>query len=142
MKRRRTFVECFCEAIVDIITYPIKEIRDICEKPTGYLKLAQLVIIFFALGGFGILLLYTLFFDKDFIDPNIFMTVIVGLIGTIVGMFFSESAMRQIELKKEEAEQKVKKKEFDLKSLNRLIENQEKMNVQLLHYLSKRYQKK
>lgn len=122
MARRKTFSECFFEAIIEVITYLPKQIREICEKPAGYLKLAQLLIILFALGGFILLLLYTLFFNNEFINPDIFMTVIVGLIGTIVGMFFSESAMHQIEQEKKELEQNVKTKEIDMKSTLRLLD--------------------
>jgi len=43
LQKRKNFVEYFFEAIVEIITYPIRQIRNICEKPAGYLKFAQLL---------------------------------------------------------------------------------------------------
>ena len=146
LTRRRTFIEYFFEAIVEIITYPIRQIRNIAEKPAGYLKLSQFIIIFFALGGFSVLLLYIMFWDKEFIDPDIFITVIVGLIGTIVGMFFSESAMKQIEEQKKELEQDVKAKEFNIKSavrlLNEVDKKQYKFEKIINEYLKKYHHKK
>ena len=119
---KKGFWECFFEAIVDILTYPIRQIRDIACRPAGYLKLIQSLLVIFALGGFGLLMGYTMFYDNNYIDSDVFITVIVGLIGTIVGMFFSESAMGHIEQENLEMRQEVKTKKRHIQELNRLYD--------------------
>ena len=63
----------------------VKEIRNICKDETGYIKLIQLLFVLMIFGSFITLLIYN-FFHRDITSKlDIFLTVIVGLMGTVIG---------------------------------------------------------
>ena len=74
----------------------IREIRSICKDESGYVKLIQLIFIVLVLLSFFILLIYNLVYRELTSKLDIFLTVIVGLMGTIIGTFFSERTMESI----------------------------------------------
>ena len=109
-----------------------KEIRSICENERGYIKLIQLIFVMLILASFFILLIYDLINTETTSKLDVFLTVIVGLMGTIVGTFFSERAMESIKedrdrKRKAIIEKKTKLKEYE-ESLKKLLEKLEKTN--------------
>ena len=74
----------------------ISEIRGICEDESGYVKLIQLMFVGLVFTSFFMLLVYNLINKETTSKLDIFLTVIVGLIGTIIGTFFSEKSMESL----------------------------------------------
>mgnify|MGYP001559399614 CR=1 FL=1 len=72
------------------------ELRNICENESGYIKLMQLVFVLLVLSSFFGLLIYNLIYRETTSKLDVFLTVIVGLMGTIMGTFFSERTMESI----------------------------------------------
>ncbi|MBI5001917.1 hypothetical protein HZC31_00875 [Candidatus Woesearchaeota archaeon] len=66
----------------------IKEARHICSLPSGYFKLGQITLLSFSVIIFIILLIHNLIIERETSSLDIFLTVIVGFLGTIFGMFF------------------------------------------------------
>tara|TARA_Y100000031_G_C8121897_1_gene338620 strand:+ start:74 stop:478 length:405 start_codon:yes stop_codon:yes gene_type:complete len=103
----------------------IREIRSICKDETGYIKLIQLIFVLLVFGSFFILLVYNLLFQESTSKLDIFLTVIVGLMGTIVGTFFSERTMESIkrdrDLKKRVIIEKKKEINHQLETFNELL---------------------
>lgn len=76
----------------------LKEIRNVCDKPEGFIKFTQITFI---LGSWGIFLLifgyYLLFNPKETVSIlSLFLTIVVGFLGTIMGLFFSKEALEEI----------------------------------------------
>ena len=103
----------------------IKESRSICENEGGYIKLMQLIFVLLVLASFFVLLVYNLIYRETTSKLDIFLTVIVGLMGTIIGTFFSERSMQSIkidrDLKKKALSEKAAKINEKLSSLSKLI---------------------
>ena len=103
----------------------IRELRDICQDEGGYIKLIQLIIVLLVFASFFVLLVYNLFYRESTSKLDIFLTVIVGLIGTIIGAFFSERTMESIKMDRDfkrkvmiEKKQKIGEK---IEFLNKLL---------------------
>ena len=92
----------------------ITELRSICENESGYIKLMQLVFVLLVLSSFFILLIYNLIYRETTSKLDVFLTVIVGLMGTIIGTFFSERTMEYIKKDRD------RKKQALLKMANEL----------------------
>jgi len=84
--------------LVVFFCWIFKEIRSICQRVAGYIILGQLILILLSCGVFvGILIYYILFAPSEEVPMlNIFLTVVVGFLGTIIGVFFSEKAFEKI----------------------------------------------
>ena len=100
----------------------IKELRWICKNESGYIKLIQLVFIMLIFGSFFILLIYNIFYRELTSKLDIFLTVIVGLIGTIVGTFFSERIMESIKEDREKKKKKIIEKKQKLREYKELLD--------------------
>jgi len=104
----------------------IREIRSICMEEKGYIKFIQLLFVLLIFTSFFILLIYNLIYREETSKLDIFLTVIVGLIGTIVGTFFSErtteSIKRDRDIKKKIIRDKKKNLEEHFKNLDKLFE--------------------
>ena len=72
------------------------EVRDICKKISGYMIFGQLVFILLSWGVFLTIFVYYLIKGGKVEVLNVFLTVIVGFLGTIIGVFFSEKAFEKI----------------------------------------------
>jgi|TARA_B100001971_G_C18112670_1_gene495083 L-cystine uptake protein TcyP (sodium:dicarboxylate symporter family) len=103
----------------------IRELRDICQDEGGYIKLIQLIFVLLVFASFFVLLVYNLFYRESTSKLDIFLTVIVGLIGTIIGAFFSERTMESIKMDRDfkrkvmiEKKQKIGEK---IEFLNKLL---------------------
>ena len=68
--------------------YIVNSLRDIAKDPGGYFKFGQIVILFFAVLIFVILFVYNLFFPRESSSLDIFLTIVVGILGTVIGLFF------------------------------------------------------
>ncbi len=94
----------FIEIIISIILifliikceWIIKTIREICKEPEGYIKLIQTTFFLFAIISFSILLFYFIIKPNSTDKLDIFLTIIVGFLGTMIGFFFSDRAMEKI----------------------------------------------
>jgi len=107
----------------------IREIRDICRDEGGYVKLMQFVFVLLILTCFFLLLIYNLFLRETTSKLDIFLTVIVGLMGTIMGTFFSERTMESIKKDRDIKRKAIIKKITGLKERRSLLEElREKLN--------------
>ena len=77
--------------------YIIKEVRNITEEPSGYFKMGQVIILLFIIFCFIFILIYKSFIDIEKVSPvDVIFTVIVGMLGTIIGLFFGAKAEQYI----------------------------------------------
>ena len=83
--------------------YLIKEIRGICEQPRGYFMFGQMIILFFAVASFIGVFIYTLFKNNAISSMDLILTVIVGILGTVIGLFFGGRAEGHISQPRKEA---------------------------------------
>lgn len=105
--------------------WTIKEIRSICERPSGYIKLAQLLFLMMVTVSFVALLVYYFFYNEQTSKLDVFLTIIVGFMGTIVGFFFKDSALDKLDPKIKDA---AKKSERLLEKAERILKaNKPKM---------------
>lgn len=82
----------------------IETLRNICEEPSGYFKFGQILIMFFVIFSFLSILLYDILVSTRIVSSiDILLTVTVGLLGTVVGLFFGSRAEYHISKPREEA---------------------------------------
>ena len=89
----------------------VKTLRDISrlENQGGYTKLVQLGIVF-CLFAIFIAIVFYFFFNPEKVDGiNIILTVIVGWLGAIIGQFFGEKTMDNLDIKRREGATKANK---------------------------------
>jgi len=108
----------------------IKEVRNICEKPKGFIELTQLIFIFGSWGVFLLVFSYYLFFNSKETIPilSLFLTIVVGFLGTIMGLFFSKEALEEIIKKYELRGVRIFKEK---KNLIKVRENLEKLKKEI-----------
>ena len=107
----------------------VSEVRSICRDESGYVKLIQLMFVVLVLGSFFLLLIYTFLSPEPASKSDIFLTVIVGLMGTIVGMFFSERTMESIAKDRDKKRKVIIEKKIKLKEReNQIIDLLKKLN--------------
>jgi magnesium-transporting ATPase (P-type) len=99
-----------------------KEIRNICEDESGYMKLIQLIFVILVLASFFILLVFNLVFRESTSKLDIFLTVIVGLMGTIIGTFFSERSMETIKKDRDKKRKAIIQKTIKLKEYKEALD--------------------
>jgi len=76
----------------------VREVRSIAENSRGFIKFGQIAFIGLSWGVFFIILFYYLFNPRETISPlNVFLTVIIGFLGTGIGFFFSGPAVKHLE---------------------------------------------
>ncbi len=94
------FIVIYCILLLVILFIIFRwfftQIREICRRVAGYIIFGQLVFILLSWGVFLIIFFYYLINPSDISVLNIFLTVIVGFLGTILGVFFSEKAFEKI----------------------------------------------
>lgn len=101
--------------------WSIREVRSICENESGYVKLIQLVFVLLVFTSFLVLLIYNIIYRETTSKLDIFLTVIVGLIGTIIGTFFSERTMESIKKDRDRKIRKIIEKTIKLKEYKELV---------------------
>ena len=84
--------------LIPLLWYIFQQVREICRNISGYVILTQLIFIVLSWVIFlGILGYYMVFRPNEQVDVfTIFLTVIVGFLGTMLGLFFSEKAFEKI----------------------------------------------
>jgi len=122
------FLLLFCAFLIILIflmvnsKWIIRELRSICQDEIGYIKLIQLVFVLLILVCFFILLIENIFNKEITSKLDIFLTVIVGLMGTIVGTFFSERSMESIKKDRDKKRKVIIEKNLKLKEYENLID--------------------
>jgi len=90
--------------------YLIEKLRKITEEPSGYFKFGQTVILLFSISIFSLILIYNMFIKtRDVSSIDVFFAVIVGTLGTIVGLFFGAKAEYFISQSRKAEAEKIKK---------------------------------
>lgn len=100
-----------------IFKWFMKQLRDICRNVSGYVILGQLLFMFLSWGIFLLILFYYIFNPEDVGVLNVFLTIIVGFLGTMIGIFFSDRAFEKIIRDLEERNERnrrIIKKDIDL----------------------------
>lgn len=114
--------------------YLLKELRNITEEPSGYFKMGQVMILLFVLFCFIYILIYKSFIDVEKVSPiDVIFTVIVGILGTLIGLFFGAKAEQYISESRKEFMRgisitNIKKKELLEKFKERMVELEKKIN--------------
>ena len=77
----------------------IKTLREIASlhNPTGYTKLIQICFIFLLTALFAIIVIYYMLYPARVDRIDLILTVIVGWLGLIIGSFFGEKTMENLE---------------------------------------------
>ena len=81
-----------------IFKWAIKEIRDIVRDLEGLIKFTQVIFMLGSWSIFFLTFIYYLFFKNDelTLTLNIFLTIVVGFLGTMMGLFFSSEALNNL----------------------------------------------
>jgi len=82
----------------------------------------QLVFVLLVLSSFFGLLIYNLIFRETTSKLDVFLTVIVGLMGTIMGTFFSERTMESIKKDRDRKRKAIIEKMTKLKEYKEALE--------------------
>ena len=73
--------------------YIVTKTREICEEPSGYFKFGQIVVLIFTIFSFVSILAYNMFINPHETSiMDVFLTVTVGILGTVVGLFYGGRA--------------------------------------------------
>jgi len=73
-----------------------KQVREISKDPRGFIKFGQITFILLSWSVFMVILIYFIFVPEEVNAINISLTVVVGFLGTILGLFFSEKALERL----------------------------------------------
>ena len=76
-----------------------KQVRSIAREPEGFIKFGQTAFILLSWSVFFIILLYYMFNPESINALNVFLTIVVGFLGTSGGFFFSGEALKHLERK-------------------------------------------
>jgi len=100
------------------IEWFIKEIREICKDFSGFIKFSQMIFMFSSWFILISLFLYYLIFNPQKEVPilEIFLTIIVGFLGTMIGLFFSNDSLNELKTKYKSRGERM------LKDKNKLLE--------------------
>jgi len=105
-----------------------KEVRNISENKGGFIKLCQLVFIILSWIIFVFILIYYVIHPNQVNALNIILTVIVGFLGTMMGLFFSQDVIKSLEdrvkIEKSKKEIALKKRVNLLRLLKEKIERE------------------
>ena len=114
----------------------IGTIRAIChpDNEGGYTKLIQLSIMFCLFVIFVIIVIYFILNPEKVDGINIILTVIVGWLGAIIGQFFGEKTMENLDIKRKE---KVKTAGMVIEKLIQALEKHQK-TIELIKKLKKK----
>jgi len=108
----------------------IDKIRDICKDYCGFIKFTQTIFMILSWSCFFLILFYYLFFNntKEIPVLEIFLTVIVGFLGTMIGLFFSNESL--MELKEKQRKKENKQKDILLSLKDYLKKQSEDENIE------------
>lgn len=83
------------------------QVRDICKEPEGFIKFGQVTFILLSWSCFIVILIYYIFNKTEVNAVDIVFTVVVGFLGTIIGMFFSKEALESLKGKLKERDKAI-----------------------------------
>ena len=72
------------------------QVRDIAKDAGGFIKFGQITFILLSWGVFIVILIYYMVHPGEVDNINILLTIIVGFLGTIIGLFFSERSLEDL----------------------------------------------
>ena len=73
------------------------QVREICEKAGGFLIFGQITFLLLSWGCFVLIMIIFIFNQDKSMNPlSLFLTIVVGFLGTIIGTIYSEQAIRKI----------------------------------------------
>tara|TARA_Y100000310_G_C20539578_1_gene742539 strand:+ start:219 stop:662 length:444 start_codon:yes stop_codon:yes gene_type:complete len=73
------------------------QVREICKEPEGIIKFGQISFILLSWSCFLFILIYFAIKPEEEVHVlNIFLTIVVGFLGTILGLFFSREAIEDL----------------------------------------------
>lgn len=110
-----------------------KQVRSIAKEPEGFIKFGQITFILFSWSAFFIVLFYYMIYPRDVSVLDIFLTIVVGFLGTSIGLFFSKEALERME-------GKVKKRGKVIRNLSGFFEDTKELireNIKLKENLEK-----
>lgn len=99
-----------------------KEVRDIARAPQGFIKFGQITFILLSWGAFLVILVYNIIVPRDVDSVNVILTIVVGFLGTILGLFFSDKALERMSERIQTKEVKLKEKIGRLEEYIKLID--------------------
>ena len=73
-----------------------KQVRSIARESEGFIKFGQTTFILLSWSVFSILLFYYIFNPYSINVLNVFLTIVVGFLGTILGLFFSREMIEKL----------------------------------------------
>ncbi len=112
------------------LKYLIKQISILCKDFKGYIKLAQFIFLTTSIFIFLFLFIYSLFRPTEVSQTEIFLTIVVGFLGTMLGYFFKESTLSQLE--GSEVNSALEQEEIS-KNVNLLLEKQKEYKQEIEH---------
>jgi len=77
------------------------QVREICKEPEGIIKFGQIVFILLSWGCFLSILIYFIIKPDEVGVLNIFLTIVVGFLGTIMGLFFNRETIEKLKIASE-----------------------------------------
>jgi len=83
------------------------QVREICREPEGFIKFGQVTFIVLSWSCFLVILVYYMIIKTQVNALDIILTVVVGFLGTIIGMFFSKEALESLKSKVERRSKKI-----------------------------------
>tara|TARA_B100000315_G_scaffold237825_1_gene254977 strand:+ start:365 stop:703 length:339 start_codon:yes stop_codon:yes gene_type:complete len=98
------------------------QVREICKEPEGFVKFGQVAFIVLSWGCFLVILVYYIFVKTQVNALDIILTVVVGFLGTIIGMFFSKEALESLKGKVERRSKKILDTAEVIKDTKELLE--------------------
>ncbi len=75
------------------------EVREISEDPRGFIKFGQITFILLSWFIFIVISFYYILKPEPIDSVSIVLTVVVGFLGTIIGLFFSDKALESLSKK-------------------------------------------
>lgn len=77
------------------------QVREICKEPEGIIKFGQITFILLSWSCFLFILIYFIINPEGVHVLNVFLTIIVGFLGTIMGLFFNRETIEKLKITSE-----------------------------------------
>jgi len=81
-----------------IFKWFFNQVRDICKEPEGIIKFGQITFIVLSWGCFIFILIYFIIKPEETSVLHIFLTIVVGFLGTMLGLFFSREIIEKLKI--------------------------------------------
>jgi len=111
------------------------QVRKIARDPRGFIKFGQITFILLSWSVLILILFYYIFVPEDVNAVAIILTVVIGFLGTILGLFFSEKALERLT-------ERINTKDEQLKEIkesnNELVEDVRKIKSNIKKWIIKK----